>query len=259
MDTELDNILDGIDDDGAIDALVAMIDSDEELEAAQTVEDVWDHIEDEAPAVVVPNDKMLNAPAKKAARSSGKKAKSQPAVNTKKTAKTEAKPKVAKPKTTPKAESKPKKEKVTSAPATTRGRTAKNYETRTAALVDRIDTKKLIERYGALAETWVDALEGLPKKVKDKGYNFLVAAAGSGHLSGYTRIAIDELYAAGTVSATKLVELYRARGYSLATSRAQAQQMISLLSWVGITDRAGKQLNLRKKPPQFKWEHSKAA
>jgi len=86
------------------------------------------------------------------------------------------------------------------------------------------------------------AVDGLPKKVKDKATNLVDHIKGGKPLSVYTLIAVNMLRTDGVMTTPKLVDALVGAskksaigvGYSIGTARSQAGQMISLFGKLGI-------------------------
>lgn len=91
----------------------------------------------------------------------------------------------------------------------------------------------------AQADQTLAKIDGLAKKVGEKAVNAILAVAGHAQLSCYTRIAVDMLNEAGTLSLADLKARYLKRPYTPGTSSAQSSQMMMVLPALGIARREG--------------------
>jgi hypothetical protein len=84
------------------------------------------------------------------------------------------------------------------------------------------------------------AVDGLPKKVKDKAANLVDHIKAGKALSIYTQVAVDMMRRDGAITNAKLVEALQASGKkdgsgtSIGTARSQAGQMMALFGKLGL-------------------------
>lgn len=82
-------------------------------------------------------------------------------------------------------------------------------------------------------------LEGLPKKVKEKALNAIKALETGSKPSKYTKLAISNLVATGGMKRGELVVFFAGTGMGKSTANAQASQMQSLLTTLGVATNEG--------------------
>ncbi len=99
-------------------------------------------------------------------------------------------------------------------------------------------------------------VDGLPKKVKDKAANLIEHVQKGKALSVYTQTAIGLVRDTGALTSKALVDAYLAQskrsggeGYSIGTARSQAQQMMTLLTRLGILVKSGDALAINHASP----------
>lgn len=99
----------------------------------------------------------------------------------------------------------------------------------------------------ALAEkqrAFVEGVDKLAIKLREKVINIMVAATKETGLSVYSKIALNLLRTKGSVSSKELCEAMIEAKYSVGTSRSQSQQMMQVLPYCGVATNTKGNLSL---------------
>ena len=101
------------------------------------------------------------------------------------------------------------------------------------------------EANGTTFNKTAKALDGLAKKVAEKGVNLLRYRGEPDKVQVYTRLGLNQLIEQGEATSKSLVTMFQSK-YKDGTARAQANQLMSLFPALGIAERDGSNLKLSK-------------
>lgn len=129
--------------------------------------------------------------------------------------------------------------------------TAKEGKAPRAPKVDGPLSDKVRTLLGEKADAVPDiaALDKLAVKVQDKALNLAQSFVTGKAPSRYTQIALKLMGQRTTVTVKDIHDAYLGEGLGESTARAQSQQMMMLFPALGLANRAGKELTLRRDHP----------
>lgn len=94
-------------------------------------------------------------------------------------------------------------------------------------------------------QTALKDMDGLAKKVADKGVNLVRFRNHKDKVQVYTRLGLEFLMQKGEASSKELTEHLQASGYTIGTARSQANQLMQLFPVLKVAEKVGKSIKLR--------------
>ncbi|QNK01730.1 hypothetical protein [Dyella telluris] len=94
-------------------------------------------------------------------------------------------------------------------------------------------------------QTALKDMDGLAKKVADKGVNLVRFRNNKDKVQVYTRLGLEFLMQKGEASSKELTEHLQANGYTIGTARSQANQLMQLFPVLKVAERVGKAIKIR--------------